>query len=687
MGNKVWKLLSVAFIAIFASISTCFAKELTLDEVSDEVLKVDENAGYYYNIGQYVFTSNHILTLEDVMLAARTIVVSLNSGGTNSDAIYKEMATFQFDAKYDEDFNIIGFEYIDNFTGEVTPDDKLDVCYINYTNICGEDELNKPTNNVGRPEEGTLSDITYEILNVDPYAGYFYNIGQYVFTSNHILTLEDAMLAARTIEVTPDAGATNKDSIYNEMVTYQFDAVYDEDFEFEEFSYSSNFTGEGTPSDNFKICYINYNKICSDAILVDVDALVNDAYNTIKNQGATDKFEINKEGNTIYVVITNKNITSIDAIAGTGIATAATNMLDAEGIKSITLTYEDLSVEISNAWTDIVNIANFFYNVAGTENATALKGKTITATVSFEEGYETANSNSFNVSFDTNIPAEVTTTITDANVGETQEFEVTTTANDYNGKMVIGTSDFSNPEAIEKLEYYEVKDGKWYELTGDFGPAQGFPLSDATSKFRVTWKTAGEYTYTIKIVDASDRSKVYAETTETIVIKEVIAKVSNQAELEAALANENIKEIVLVDSFEVDKSILVSRDVTIDGKTPEYNPNGDNFVLKVYGGNPTIKNVTLTNAMAAIMVGDNATVTVENVNVDGNVWGGIEVKNVETASLIVESITHNNEVYGTPTVWVDAKESIANIEFEEAKAVDFVKEDGTEQVHYYTNVH
>ena len=108
---------------------------------------------------------------------------------------------------------------------------------------------------------------------------------------------------------------------------------------------------------------------------------------------------------------------------------------------------------------------------------------------------------------------------------------------------------------------------------------------------------------------------------------------------------------------------MVNNTISMSG-TPEYNPNGDNFVLKVYGGNPTIKNVTLTNAMAAIMVGDNATVTVENVNVDGNVWGGIEVKNVETASLIVESITHNNEVYGTPTVWVDAKESIANIEFE-----------------------
>ena len=80
-------------------------------------------------------------------------------------------------------------------------------------------------------------------------------------------------------------------------------------------------------------------------------------------------------------------------------------------------------------------------------------------------------------------------------VGVPTEFTFTTTANGDAGKLVVGTSNFSNTAAIEKLEYYEEQDGKWYTLSGNFGPANGFPMADATSKFRVTFKTAGTYSF------------------------------------------------------------------------------------------------------------------------------------------------------------------------------------------------
>jgi len=106
------------------------------------------------------------------------------------------------------------------------------------------------------------------------------------------------------------------------------------------------------------------------------------------------------------------------------------------------------------------------------------------------------------------VNAALTTTIgtTEFVVGVPTEFTFTTKANDYAGKMVVGTSNFSNADAIEKLEYYEVKDGKWYEFAGDFGPETGFPMSDAASKFRVTFKTAGTYTFTasMKLVDGGE---------------------------------------------------------------------------------------------------------------------------------------------------------------------------------------
>ena len=99
-------------------------------------------------------------------------------------------------------------------------------------------------------------------------------------------------------------------------------------------------------------------------------------------------------------------------------------------------------------------------------------------------------------------------------IGEPTEFTFTTTANDYAGVMVVGTSDFSDESAIEKLEYFETKNNKWYELNGDFGPSTGFPMSDATSRFRVTFKKAGDYTFTasMKYADGDNAGDVLCST-------------------------------------------------------------------------------------------------------------------------------------------------------------------------------
>ncbi len=104
-------------------------------------------------------------------------------------------------------------------------------------------------------------------------------------------------------------------------------------------------------------------------------------------------------------------------------------------------------------------------------------------------------------------------------VGEPQEFVFSTLANENAGVMVIGSSNFSDESAIEKLEYYEVSNGQWYELKGDFGPATGFPLTNATSKFRVTFAKDGAYTFT-----ASMKS---VETGEVLCSVEATAKVND----------------------------------------------------------------------------------------------------------------------------------------------------------------
>ena len=42
-------------------------------------------------------------------------------------------------------------------------------------------------------------------------------------------------------------------------------------------------------------------------------------------------------------------------------------------------------------------------------------------------------------------------------VGTSTEFTIATVANDDANKMVIGTANFSDPDAIKKLEYYEIR--------------------------------------------------------------------------------------------------------------------------------------------------------------------------------------------------------------------------------------
>lgn len=121
------------------------------------------------------------------------------------------------------------------------------------------------------------------------------------------------------------------------------------------------------------------------------------------------------------------------------------------------------------------------------------------------------------------VPSELTTTLgnTDFVVGQSQEFTVTSTANDDKDALVIATFEFSDPDAIAALEYYETAEGMqgWYKLPGtEFGPAGGFLLSDATSRFRVTFSKAGTYTVKIALEDVNDRSQVLCSATETVTV-------------------------------------------------------------------------------------------------------------------------------------------------------------------------
>lgn len=99
-------------------------------------------------------------------------------------------------------------------------------------------------------------------------------------------------------------------------------------------------------------------------------------------------------------------------------------------------------------------------------------------------------------------------------ISEAVEFSVSIRAGSNAGKMVVGTSEIDGDydSLVEKVEYYEVKDSQWHLLSGiQFGPAQGFPLSDATSKFRVTFKAAGTLKVTFKLQTVDTQEVVWSQ--------------------------------------------------------------------------------------------------------------------------------------------------------------------------------
>lgn len=87
-------------------------------------------------------------------------------------------------------------------------------------------------------------------------------------------------------------------------------------------------------------------------------------------------------------------------------------------------------------------------------------------------------------------------------VGEEIEFSVSTTRGDYTGGLVQGTGIFEGISGVDYIIWYkEDKDGKWYLWEdGNFGPSSGFPLSDATSDFKIQFINAGTYDLTVQIV-------------------------------------------------------------------------------------------------------------------------------------------------------------------------------------------
>lgn len=221
-------------------------------------------------------------------------------------------------------------------------------------------------------------------------------------------------------------------------------------------------------------------------------------------------------------------------------------------------------------------------------------------------------------------------------VGKVAEFSVTTTANSYQGTMIVGTGEISGSTAIQKLEYYEVKDEKWYEMptNGQFGVNTAFPLSDATSKFRVTFKTAGDYevTFAIKNVETNE------------IMASAITKANVKSDKTIAKVGQNYYEdLAKAVKDATDSTVVLLQDTTITERL-----NITNNVILDLGGN-TINIEGTNNKIAAQQ---NANVTIKNGNVISNTNYGLQSQDnailniAKDLNIKVSGTDGNAEQYG-----------------------------------------
>ncbi len=153
MIKNLKKLLAFLFIILLSSITPVFAKEMTLNELGNEIEKYNKDAESAYIIGNYVFTSAHKLTTQDIMLAAKSINTTVNDGEKGPDAatkvtadeIYGKMTINMIKRKYDANWAPIGWEVpsknIVVGNTELKLDNnknKIDIRYIDYNYIAKE---------------------------------------------------------------------------------------------------------------------------------------------------------------------------------------------------------------------------------------------------------------------------------------------------------------------------------------------------------------------------------------------------------------------------------------------------------------------------------------------------------------------------------------------------------------------
>ena len=241
-----------------------------------------------------------------------------------------------------------------------------------------------------------LDSLGKEILNVNPGAEGFYLVGEYAFTTSWNTTVQDAMLAARSIDVDSD-GKINTDPIYKEMTIYTIDAVYGNNGQITNWKIGKALYGDNTLEEDLKtginVTYIDYGRV-KDLVSVDTDEKLKTAFEGYEN---TSLFTFNTDdiakGN---ITSTVKNLKSSIAVGmKSGVVDTLRTFLtnnpevesiefksDIKGVEPFTFTSETTDREIED-WAKVNLIKVFGENADGI--TADLIGKSFTAKLNLGE--------------------------------------------------------------------------------------------------------------------------------------------------------------------------------------------------------------------------------------------------------------------------------------------------------------
>ena len=155
--KKYGKMLMVGVLTLIAGVITANAKEMSVSELLKEVEKQNANTQDVYIIGEYAYTSKHIITSQDIMLASLSINAE-TKGKTNKDDSYEEMVMQHLSRTMDANGQYSQWSIVKPKIGKENKklsdlNQKIDVDFIDYNYI----------------KEESKATITFDVDSKDKY--------------------------------------------------------------------------------------------------------------------------------------------------------------------------------------------------------------------------------------------------------------------------------------------------------------------------------------------------------------------------------------------------------------------------------------------------------------------------------------------------------------------------------------